>query len=164
MDNTRGFLNRLRELPELRQHARRGRVSDYAVAKFLEITPQQMSKYANGKEYLSDPLCIIVADALGLEAGYVLNSIAAERAKNEVVKRAWRDAAKKIGAAALAVLVVVVLTSSWFDVSPLSPAEAATPPCVLCQMAAWALAVLAGLAATAWWLTRRRAARPPVAQ
>lgn len=84
--------------------ARTGIESDYAMAKRLGITRQTASGYATGKHTLSNDVALKVAAELGLEPGYVLACMAAERAKRTEVREAWERVAKRMAHAAVFVM------------------------------------------------------------
>lgn len=86
-----------------------GLTSDYQLSKLLGCTPSAIGNYRHGKSMLSDEYALKVSDLLGLEGGYVLACIAAERSKNEKVKKAWAWWADHRLAAALAVVVILPL-------------------------------------------------------
>lgn len=73
--------------------------SDYALAKFLGITRAQVSKYRCDRDSLSDKLAIQTAEAIGVDFGFVLALVAAERAdrnQNEFMRSAWDDLAGRL--------------------------------------------------------------------
>lgn len=86
-----------------------GFTSDYQLSKHLECTRGAISSYRTGRTHLDEEMACKIADDLGLEAGFVLSCIAAERSKNPKVKKAWAWTAHHLGglAAALAVLAII---------------------------------------------------------
>lgn len=82
----------------------RGLRSDYAIAKYLGLSRSRVSSYRHGVT-IGPELALRIADDIGLDRGYVLASIAGERAKGNV-KAAWSELAKKAAAIAAAVFVV----------------------------------------------------------
>lgn len=71
-----------------------GGVSDYRLAKNLDVTPQAVSKWKKGNHTLSDEMAIRVAEILGLDTDYVLLSIYAERTKGDAASHAFARAAE----------------------------------------------------------------------
>lgn len=92
MDTTKDFMARIR--------ARYNLTSDYQLAKFLGVTRQRISGYKGRDITLGDETAIKVAEALELPPAYVLNCMAAERAKRPEVKKAWQRAAAALATAA----------------------------------------------------------------
>lgn len=87
--------------PELIEHVKEaiGKDSNYAVAKALNITKQAMTYISKGESVLSESTALRAADLTNLDPGYVLYSIAAERAqhaKNERLFNYWKEQADKI--------------------------------------------------------------------
>ena len=72
----------------------RGVTSDYALAKILDTRHTNISNYRNGRSHFDGLMCIKVADVLGLDPGYVMASIEAERAKSEEVRKVWEKVAR----------------------------------------------------------------------
>lgn len=100
----------------------RGLKSDYAVAKYLNITTQRMSRYRRGIDNLGDELAVRIADELGIDAGAVLADLSAERAKSDKVRAAWKRLAKSAAASALVVFLALIVPA-LMDATP--SAEAA---------------------------------------
>lgn len=125
--------------------------SDYAAAKLLGLTPQQLSKYRNGKDYPGDDAAMKIAEALQIDAGWVLACVHADRAENGPARLVWEGIAARLKRAGLAA-VVAVLAVVCVGVAP-SPADARTLEqggvCILCQMA-----FVAWLQRFAAWLAR----------
>lgn len=98
--------------------------SDYACAQVLGITRSQLSRYRNGRDYFGDETAVKVADMLGMDAGYVMACIHAERASNPEIRVRWEGVAARLQRAGLAA-VVAVLAVVCVGVAP-SPADAQT--------------------------------------
>lgn len=128
--------------------AKHGLTSDYQLSKLLECTHSAISNYRAGKSRLDEETACKVADLLGIEAGFVLSCIAAERSKNTKVKAAWEWTANHLGglAAALAVLAVIPFLPSYIMSAPALFGDGgslaligltlgqARQDCILCQM------------------------------
>lgn len=99
--------------------------SDYAAAQALGITRSELSKYRHGKAYLGDETAVKVADMLGMDAGYVMACMHAERASNPDVRTRWQGVAERLKAAGLAA-VMAFLALVGVGVAP-APADAHTP-------------------------------------
>lgn len=111
--------------------------SDYAMAKVLGITRSAVSRYRNHPEAtFDDATALKIAAALETDPGYVFACMAAQRAKVEQVRRIWEELAKKLGGAAAAVLLALLL-------SPYSDAVAAS--CSACIMLSLAGALVVTL-------------------
>lgn len=96
--------------------------SDYATAQVLGITRSELSKYRHGKAYLGDETAVKVADMLGIDAGYVMACMHAERASNPDVRTRWQGVADRLRAAGMAA-VMAFLAVLCVGVAP-SPADA----------------------------------------
>ena len=112
MKNTCEFLDAIK--------AKNSLTSDYQLAKLLGCTPSAIGNYRHGKSMLSDEYALKVADLLGLEGGYVLACIAAERSKNERVKKAWAWWADHKSLAAVLAVLAVLPFAPWIYQDSLS--------------------------------------------
>lgn len=86
--------------------ARHSLVSDYKLAKKLEITPQSIIQYRNHRNVLSDSMAIRVAGLLEMDPVLVVTAVHAERAKRPEERALWADIVQRLGGVA-AVLVLV---------------------------------------------------------
>ena len=86
MTNTKELLTLLK--------AHYGGVSDYRLAKILEVSPQAVSKWKMGNHAFRDDMAIKVAETMGLDVDYVLLSIYAERVKGDAASHAFARAAE----------------------------------------------------------------------
>lgn len=77
--------------------ARRGGISDYALAPILGITRAQVSKMRVGKDFLSDRTALKVAELLEMEPAAVVASAHAERAKTPEEKTFWASIYQRFG-------------------------------------------------------------------
>ena len=93
--------------------AARGLTSDYQLSKLLECTHSSISNYRMGKNFLSEEMACKIASILGLESGFVLACVAAERSKLPEVKKAWQHLAdmltSKHGASIAAALALFLI-------------------------------------------------------
>lgn len=97
--------------------------SDYALAKHWGVSTQRVSKYRNGADTLGAEIAIRTARELGLDPGYVLACMQAERAKRTDERQAWERVAKRMAQAAIFLLCVGV--TWWLDVDLETVAQAA---------------------------------------
>lgn len=98
--------------------------SDYALAKHLELSRAQISKYRCGRDFLSEDTAMKVADMLHIERGIVLAWIAAERSRMPSARAAWVKLAAQLGTAAAVVAAAIIITDPLFHDSPLIYAAA----------------------------------------
>jgi len=131
------FLDRVKEAHSL--------PSDYALAPFLGVSRAQVSKYRNHKDYLSDVTAIRIAELLGLDAGYVMACIHAERSSNDETRAVWEQVADKMSrmghVAALGFLAFVASLfigggpdgAAMAKVPTASPAADNAVVCALCK-------------------------------
>lgn len=84
--------------------------SDYKLAQALGIAQARISGYRIGKSFPDDAVAQVIADAAGLDRGYVVACIHAERAANEETRSLWQGIAARLQAAA-AVFAAVILSA-----------------------------------------------------
>lgn len=89
--------------------AKHGLTSDYQLSKLIGCTHSSISHYRGGKSKLDEGTACKVAELLEIEPGYVLACIAAERSKDDKVKKAWAWSAAHLGGLAAALALVAVL-------------------------------------------------------
>lgn len=92
--------------------ARHNVPSDYALAKKLEVTQQEVSKYRTGKATLGDSTAIRLAQLLEIDPGIVLLTVHAERAKKDDEKAAWTAIIEKLGGLAASALIGLAAISA----------------------------------------------------
>lgn len=80
MNSTRNYLEKVKEKQNLN--------SDWALARFLGITPQAMTKIRKGGS-LNDYTALKVAEALGINPLEVIATANREKAKGAEEKAAW---------------------------------------------------------------------------
>lgn len=101
MKTTVDFLNAVME--------KHGIKSDNQLSLFLGCARSGISGYRHKKTYLDDHIVLKVADALEIDAAYVMACVHAERAKQAPEKAVWeRLATMSLGLAAT-VLIVLAL-------------------------------------------------------
>ena len=106
--------------------ARKGGISDYAVAKILGVTQQTISKYRVGKDYLGDSTAIRVAELLEINPAIVVSAVHAERSKSEQEKAVWREIFEKLGGVAASVVIGIAAYS--LPVQPVQASSVAADP------------------------------------
>jgi plasmid maintenance system antidote protein VapI len=72
----------------------KGVVSDYALAKLLQVRQQTISNYRNGRSQMSDVIAMRVARMMGRSPAPILIQLAAQRAKDSEVAKVWKELAK----------------------------------------------------------------------
>lgn len=86
----------------------RGLSSDYQLGKALGVSSSRLGNYRSGRiSTMDDDLAVRVADLLGRPRGAILAALAAERAKSDDVRKAWREAVKRLGGVAAGVLLLL---------------------------------------------------------
>jgi len=108
--------------------AKLGVPSDYALAPAIGTTRSMVSRYRNGKDYLSDEMAVKFSEILHLPADYIIACSHAERAKTEGVKEVWQGLAKKLFHAAPIMAGVLV--------TPGVVAGLRAVQCILCKIVA----------------------------
>jgi len=85
-------------------------------AQLLELIPNMekgtLSKIKSGSRDLTDAQALAIAEHCGLDAEWVLVSLAADTTKSEAVKTVWSTLAKKLLRQSLAVLFAIGFTIS----------------------------------------------------
>lgn len=103
--------------------AAKGVESEYALAKALELTKQQVSEYYKGKVIPSEFACLQIAKALGRNYEEIQAIVRIEAEKDEKRRDAWKEFYKKLGGIAAGfILAILVAVTNFLTVSP---AEAA---------------------------------------
>lgn len=99
--------------------------SDYALAKWMQVSFKRISNYRTGRSHFDGEMCLRVEKILGMPEGYVSSCIEAERAKVGPVQKMWRHVAEVLSEKAAAVFLIA-----------LSPALLAAfrELCILCKM------------------------------
>ena len=92
--------------------ARYGLRSEYAVAKFLNVTTSTSLNWRHGKSHFEDEMALRVAELLDLEPSRVLADMHAQRAKSENVRAAWLKIAEGATAVFLYALAAVILSAA----------------------------------------------------
>lgn len=95
--------------------AKHGLPSDYALSKFFGCTKSSISNYRMKKNHFDDEMAVKVAKALDVSPGYILNCVAAERAKSDTTRKAWERAAKHLGGMAASLVIVAGLGFGGFS-------------------------------------------------
>ena len=72
--------------------------SDYAIAKYLSVSRQRISQYRSRRQPLSYALGLKIADATGLDRGYVMACLSFERTDDQKEQAAWMEAARRLQA------------------------------------------------------------------
>jgi hypothetical protein len=118
--------------------------SDYALARFLEVRKQVVSRYRTGVHTLGPELAFRIADDLRLDRGYVLACMAAERAQGDAERRAWRRLAERAAGIAAGVLVAFLVAPELVELPALSTV-AASPLCIMTNGAGMLILALVAL-------------------
>lgn len=100
METTIEFLNAVMEKHDIK--------SDNQLALFLGCTRASVSAYRYKKSFMDDSIALKVSETLGIDSGYILACVHAERARKPEEKKAWFDIAQRMAIAA-AVLIVIAL-------------------------------------------------------
>lgn len=135
MNSPAEFLDALR--------SRYGLRSDYQVSKLLGVSASYVSKYRHGRVGFSDELAAKVAELLDLDPGYVLARLYEERAQSDEGRNVWRELARRLAPATVALLLLVVGLGDWLG-EPVSGAlafAASSGPLNIMSNAAWVLAL-----------------------
>lgn len=104
-----------------------GTGTDYAIAKRLDVSTQQVSKWRREVDQMGDGMAIRAAELLGVHPMIVIGEIRTERGRDEREKKFWAATAR---AAKSGKVAAVILAAG------LAPAlsETAAGLCILCQI------------------------------
>ena len=86
--------------------ARHGLASDYALAKVLEISRQEISNYRTGRHALGVKVCFKIAALLDCDAASVIAAVESERARTDQDRDFWKGALLRAAAAVVAAVGV----------------------------------------------------------
>ncbi|UDM17784.1 hypothetical protein [Vogesella sp. XCS3] len=89
-----------------------GDMPDAKKAEALKISKQALSGYKSGRNVMDDYACIMVANKLNLDPLEIIAAANMEREKSFEKKEFWADFRKKIGALAVAGLMVLTTLMS----------------------------------------------------
>ena len=112
--------------------------SDYAMAKFLNVSGATISRYMSGDRIIDDYAAAKIAGALGIDAMIVIAAANAEREKTVERKDYWRNFYERLGGMAASVAVAGCIVTAWptnANASTLSSIKAAgNTVCTLCAI------------------------------
>jgi transcriptional regulator with XRE-family HTH domain len=114
MDATNRYLDRLA--------AHLGGVSDYRIAKVLEVGHSRISNYRTGRSTLDNAIAWKMAELLGIDAREIIAALEAVRAKDQGGKPVWIARLALLGGKAAAVAISGILLQA----APAGEARAAT--------------------------------------
>lgn len=107
--------------------ANSGLSSDYKLGIVLGLTSDSaVTNYRKGRSHPDDKIGRRLADLAGLDEGYVLACLHAERAKDDESRQVWQRIAKRLESVAASLLAVLVLGVGLI-VSPDASAMAKSP-------------------------------------
>ena len=95
--------------------AARGLTSDNQLAVFLGCSRQMIGLYRKGKDFLGDEMACKIASILGIDSGFVLACVAAQRSKIPEAKKAFEWMAQHLGGLAAALALVMILPTVAMD-------------------------------------------------
>jgi hypothetical protein len=89
--------------------SRIGITSDYKLAAILNVSgTATVTNYRKGRSHPDDMICARIADMAGLEAGYVMACVHAQRAASPEVRRVWEGVAEQLKKAGVAAVLAMV--------------------------------------------------------
>jgi predicted transcriptional regulator len=106
---------------------RQGISSDYAAAKLLGVTRQQVSHYRSGKSGFSDVTAVRIAELLGVPEIHVIAARNYERANRTEEKALWMELARKAVGATIGLMLVGFLATGDHGFELIAAANAAIP-------------------------------------
>ena len=95
------------ELLEAAKH-HSGLATDYKLGIVLGLSNSAVTNYRKGRSHPDDNVGRRLADLAGLDEGYVLACLHAERAKDEESRQAWQRIAKRLEGIAAALILAIL--------------------------------------------------------
>lgn len=89
-----------------------GAPSDYALAKVLNVTRQQVSLYKTKGQFIGGDVALRVADILEIDPVIVLSDIQADKAKTDDERAVWRSLIERIGGVAATLLIATGISAA----------------------------------------------------
>lgn len=102
--------------------AAQGIPSNYRLARVLDVTEGTVQRWHTGKNQPDDAMAARLAGMAGLDIGYVVASMHAERAQEDGARKLWEQIAQRLQAAAA--VMVTAIVSLWITVVPAGDARA----------------------------------------
>lgn len=107
--------------------------SDYKLGIALGLGTSAISNYRHGRSKPDDQVGADLAKLAGLDAGYVLACLHAERAKDSAARTVWESVAQRLATTAAAAALVVVIFSPDRTAQAAEPGASAAPLSILCK-------------------------------
>lgn len=85
-----------------------GITSEYRLCRTVGASDQTLRNWRLGRSVPDEKHAATLAEMAGLDVGYVLASMAAERAKDEGLKAAWAGLAKRLEGIAAALILAIL--------------------------------------------------------
>ena len=89
-----------------------GNMPEIKKAETLKMHRNTLNSYKRGECIMDDFYCIVSAEILGIDALEIIAAANYEREKNQARKDFWQDFRRKIGALAIAGLVVLTMLAN----------------------------------------------------
>ncbi|MCZ2495742.1 helix-turn-helix domain-containing protein [Xylophilus sp. Kf1] len=86
--------------------------SDYRVAKELGISRTTISNYRGRQSTLDEDMAVLIAELLGIELMEILLDQAGERAKSAKARKAFADAAMRLGGKVASILLLAGIAAA----------------------------------------------------
>lgn len=117
--------------------SRAGIPSNYRLARVMGIPETTIQRWNTGKGRPDDTMTARLADLAGIDPGFAVACIRAEREGSGPLGALWRDVARRLApvTAAAAVLLVTALAALPGPVQAAGPAAALARVCILCKVA-----------------------------
>lgn len=98
--------------------AARDVTTEYALAKELGLTKQQISEYYKGRVIPSEYACLQIAKALGRNYDQIQAIVRIEAEKDEDRRQTWRDYLKSIGGIAASFVIGLLICATLIVAYP----------------------------------------------
>ena len=93
----------------------RHQVSDYGLAKLLQVGPSTVGNYRQGRSHPDDRIATRLAELAELDPGQVVAWLQVERAKDDETRNLWRGIAARLARSTPAALCLAVMISAAPD-------------------------------------------------
>lgn len=105
MNITSEFLDKCKE--------KLGKSTAYQLAKYWDVSEQNLSRYYNGESVPDEFMCFKIAETLEVDPAFVIAKIRAESEKNEKKRDYFRSFGGTSRKAAASIIMALALSFTW---------------------------------------------------
>jgi DNA-binding transcriptional regulator YiaG len=93
-------------------------MSDYALAAYMGVTRQSVSKWNVGKGTMGDDLAVLIGETLDIDPAKVLADLNAERERDDRTKALWQRMASAFASVAAIGILSTIATEPQVSIDP----------------------------------------------